>query len=110
MVLDIFDRENDKLLFKNTYEQEGQIKRVEIERFHSNAPDKLYFVHVEIKDIDNLPDQEERIALKKATEPKRQADSDMESSTSEQEEDEIETRRRKTIENAVTRELKRVKK
>ena len=66
MVLDIFDKENDKLIFKNTYDQEGQSKKVEVGRTHPNAPEELYFVHIEVKDMGNLPGQEERRALRKA--------------------------------------------
>ena len=66
MVLDKFDRENDKLIFKNTYDQEGQPKKVEVDRTHTNAPKELFFVHIEVKDIDNLPDQQERTEIKRA--------------------------------------------
>ena len=60
MVLDIIDKENDKLIFKNTYDQEGQPKKIEVGRTHQNAPEELYFVHIEVKDMDSLPTQEER--------------------------------------------------
>ena len=55
MVLDTFDKENDKLIFKNTYDQEGQPKKVEVGRTDPNAPEELYFVHIEMKN--NLPGQ-----------------------------------------------------
>ena len=64
MVLDTFDADNDKLIFKNTYDQEGQPKKVEISRTDPNAPELLLFVHIESKDIDNLPGQDERKALR----------------------------------------------
>ena len=54
MVLDTFDPESDLLIFKNTYDQEGQEKKVKISRTDPNAPEELYFVHIEVKDIDNL--------------------------------------------------------
>ena len=66
MVLDILDKDNDKLIFKNTYDQEGQPKKVEVGRTHPNAPEELYFVHLEVKDIDNLPGQKKREKLKEA--------------------------------------------
>ena len=73
MVLDIFDKENDKLIFKNTYDQEGQPKKVEVGRTHPNAPEDFYFVHIEVKDIDNLPGQEERRAKMEAKIEERKA-------------------------------------
>ena len=73
MVLDTFDKENDKLIFKNTYDQEGQPKKIEVQRTHPNAPEDLYFVHIEIKEKDNLPNQEQRRALKKAEREAKEA-------------------------------------
>ena len=73
MVLDTFDKENDKLIFKNTYDQEGQPKKIEVQRTHPNAPEDLYFVHIEIKEMDNLPNQEQRRALKKAEREAKEA-------------------------------------
>ena len=73
MVLEIFDKENDKLIFKNTYDQEGQPKKIEVQRTHPNAPEDLYFVHIEIKEMDNLPNQEQRRALKKAEREAKEA-------------------------------------
>ena len=73
MVLDIFDKENDKLIFKNTYDQDGQPKKVKVRRTHPNAPEELYFVHIEVKDIDNLPGQEERRAKMEAKIEERKA-------------------------------------
>ena len=65
MVLDamVIDADNDMLIFKNTYDQQGQPKKVRIGRTHPNAPKELYFVHIDIKDMNNLPSQEERAAL-----------------------------------------------
>ena len=54
MVLDTFDPESDMLIFKNTYDQEGQEKQVKISRTDPNAPEELYFVHIKLKDIDSL--------------------------------------------------------
>ena len=68
MVLDTFDANNDMLIFKNTYDDPvcGQPKQFKIRRCDRNAPKELYFVHIEIKDIDSLPGQEEREAVWKA--------------------------------------------
>ena len=57
MVLDTFDEENNMLIFKNTYDDpvNGQPKKFEIPHTNQNAPEELYFVHIEIKDIDSLP-------------------------------------------------------
>ena len=59
MVLDTYDKENDMLIFKNTYDdpENGQPKKFKIARTDPNAPEELYFVHIEIKDMDNLPSQ-----------------------------------------------------
>ena len=54
MVLDTFDPESDMLIFKNTYDQEGQEKKIQVSRSDPNAPEELFFVHIEIKDIDSL--------------------------------------------------------
>ena len=67
MVLDIFYPDNDELIFKNTYDHQGQPKQFKISRTDQNAPEELYFVHMEIKDMHNLPDQEERSYLIKRT-------------------------------------------
>ena len=67
MVLDIFDKENDKLIFKNTYDQDGQPKQVEVGRTHSNAPEELYFVHIEVKDMDKLTVREDIWLILKQT-------------------------------------------
>ena len=66
MVLDKYDQGNDKLIFKNTYDdpENGRPKQFEISRTDTNAPEKLYFVHIEIKEMDSLPSQEERSARK----------------------------------------------
>ena len=62
MVLDIFDPENDMLIFKNTYDnpESGQSKQFKIGRTDPNAPEELYFVHIEVMDMDNLPGQAKR--------------------------------------------------
>ena len=67
VVLDKFDEDNDTLIFKNTYDdpENDQPKQFNIKRTDPNAPEELYFVHIEVKDIDNLPDQAERKALKR---------------------------------------------
>ena len=67
MVLDTYDRERDVLIFKNTYDDPnvGLTKKFEIERTDSNAPRELYFVHIEIRDMLNLPSQNEREANKR---------------------------------------------
>ena len=59
MVLDTFDEDNDTLIFKNTYDdpENGQPKQFKVERTDPSAPDKLYFVHIQIKDMDKLPDR-----------------------------------------------------
>ena len=79
MVLDTYDRARDVLIFKNTYDdpQNGQPKKVEILRTDPNVPEELFFVHIEIQDMDNLPSQEEREENKKAEiEMKKQMDSE----------------------------------
>ena len=70
MVLDTYDRDNDLLIFKNTYDDEssGQTKKFTIQRTDSNAPEELFFVHIEIRETDNLPLQHQRKADKKAEE------------------------------------------
>ena len=57
MVLDEYDAGTDVLTFKNTYDdpEGGQPKKFQIERTAKNAPEELYFVHIEIKDIEELP-------------------------------------------------------
>ena len=60
MVLDTFDEEADMLIFKNTYDQDGQSKQVKVSLHDPNTPEELYFVHLEIKDMDSLPSQAER--------------------------------------------------
>ena len=59
MVLDTFDKENDVLIFKNTYDdpEGGQPKHFQIKRTDPNAPEELFFVHIEIQDMDKLPDK-----------------------------------------------------
>ena len=62
MVLDTYEPNRDLLIFKNTYDDEngGQPKKFKIQRTDPNAPKELYFVHIEIQDIDNLPSEEQR--------------------------------------------------
>ena len=75
MVLDTYNRNQDLLIFKNTYDDpsNGQPKRFTIERTHTNAPKKLFFVNIEIRDMDNLPSQKQRETDKEAEiEKKRQ--------------------------------------
>ena len=68
MVLDTYDPDQDVLIFKNTYDDEsgGQPKQFKIQRAHPNAPDELFFVHIEIRDMNNLPSQEQRKIDKEA--------------------------------------------
>ena len=56
MVLDEYDAGTDVLTF-NTYDdpESGQPKQFQIERTAETAPEELYFVHIEIKDIEELP-------------------------------------------------------
>ena len=58
--IDIYDEQNDMLIFKNTYDdpENGLSKQIEIARTDPNAPEELYFVHIQIKDMDSLPDVE----------------------------------------------------
>ena len=62
MVLDRYDRNQDLLIFKNTYNNPngGQPKRFTIKRTDPNAPEELFFVHIEVQDMANLPSQEQR--------------------------------------------------
>ena len=55
------------LIFKNTYDDpnNGLNKKFEIGRTDPNAPAELYFVHIEVEDIDNLPSQKQREENKK---------------------------------------------
>ena len=57
MVLDIYDEDREVFIFKNTYDQEGQPKQVEVSRHSQNAPKEVYFVHIEIEDTDSLPER-----------------------------------------------------
>ena len=68
MVLDKFDEDNDVLIFKNTYndQENGHPKQFEIRRTDRKAPEELYFVHIDVKDMESLPTQKEREAKKKA--------------------------------------------
>ena len=68
MVLDTYDRDQDLLIFKNTYDDpiSGQPKSFTIKRTDPRAPEELFFVHIEIRDMDNLPSQQQRNKDKKA--------------------------------------------
>ena len=68
MVLDTYNLKQDLLIFKNTYDNEngGQPKKFTISRTHPNAPKELYFVHIEITDMESLPSQRQRKADKEA--------------------------------------------
>ena len=57
MVLYTYDENRDVLIFKNTYDDSeiGQPKKYEIARTHPNAPEEFYFVHIEVRNMDNLP-------------------------------------------------------
>ena len=63
MVLDKYDRERDVFIFKNTYDDpnNGLPKKFEIGRNDPNAPEELYFVHIEVEDMSSLPSQQQRI-------------------------------------------------
>ena len=62
MVLDTFDTTREVFIFKNTYDdpENGQPRRIEIHRTDQNAPEELYFVHIEIRDMAKLPSQSKR--------------------------------------------------
>ena len=68
MVLDTYDKDQDMFIFKNTYNDPtaGQPKKFKIKRTHPNAPEELYFVHIEIRDMENLPSQLQRQFYKAA--------------------------------------------
>ena len=57
MVLDTYDKDQDSFIFKNTYDDPtaGQPKKFKIKRTDPNAPEELYFVHIEVRDMENLP-------------------------------------------------------
>ena len=75
MVLDTYDEERDLFIFKNTYDDEkkGKQKKLEIQRTDPKAPEEFYFVHIDIRDIKNLPSQEEREANKRAENEKKKS-------------------------------------
>ena len=68
MVLDTFDPEEDLFIFKNTFDDEenDQPKRLTIKRKHPNAPKQLFFVHIEVEDMESLPSVDRRKADKQA--------------------------------------------
>ena len=68
MVLDTYDQEKDLLIFKNTYDDKknGNPKRFTIKRTDRNAPKELFFVHIDVREMDKLPSQEQREEDKKA--------------------------------------------
>ena len=59
MLLKSYDQLKDELLFINTYFP----RTVLIRRTDPYAPEELYFVHIKVKDMDNLPGLEEREAI-----------------------------------------------
>ena len=62
MVLDTYEPDEDMFIFKNTYNDEsnGQPKQFKIERTDPNAPEELFFVHIDIRDMKKLPSQKRR--------------------------------------------------
>ena len=68
MVLDTYRPEQELFIFKNTYNDEinGQPKQFKIGRNDENAPEELFFVHIDVRDMVNLPSQNQREANKKA--------------------------------------------
>ena len=58
MVLDTFEKNNDLLIFKNTFNDpdNGQPKQFKIQRTDPNAPEEFYFVHIQTKDTESLVD------------------------------------------------------
>ena len=62
MVLDTYDSVKDLFIFKNTYNDEasGQPKQFKIKRTDPNAPKELFFVHIEVRDMANLPSEDQR--------------------------------------------------
>ena len=73
MILDKFDKDKDMLIFKNAYDESenGQPKKFEIQRTDPTAPEELYFVHIEIRDMKNLPSQKRRKANKQTEKKSR---------------------------------------
>ena len=73
MVLDTYDKVTDMLIFKNTYDdpENGQPKQFEIARTDPNAPEELYFVHIEVKDINNPATKKEKQSILAILTPKR---------------------------------------
>ena len=63
MVLDKYDKENEILIFKNTYNEpeNDQVSQFKIFRTDQNAPEEFFFVHFEIEDMDSLQNVEPRI-------------------------------------------------
>ena len=68
MVLDTYRPDQELFIFKNTYNDEinGQPKQFKIGRNDENAPEELFFVHIDVRDMDNLPSQDQRKANKEA--------------------------------------------
>ena len=68
MVLDTYDKDQDLLIFKNTYDDPngGQPKKFKIKRTHPNAPEELFFVHIDVRNMNNLLSQESRRERKEA--------------------------------------------
>ena len=73
MVLDTFDKNNDMLIFKNTYNdpENDQPKQFKIRRTDPKAPEELYFVHIEVKDINNPATKKEKQSILAILTPKR---------------------------------------
>ena len=73
MVLDTYDKDRDLLIFKNTFDgpTAGRAKKFKIKRTHKKAPKELYFVHIEVRVMENLPSQRQRGADKKAESEKK---------------------------------------
>ena len=78
MVLDKFYDEHDMLIFKNTYsdQENGLTKQFKIKRTDPNSPEELYFVHIEIKDMDTLPDKSSDSDDESSTNSDQESDSD----------------------------------
>ena len=66
MLLESYVQLNDELLFKNTYthvQKARTMPTILIRRTDPYAPEELYFVHIKVKDMENLPGLEEREAI-----------------------------------------------
>ena len=56
MVLDTYQQSQELFVYKNTHDDEinGQPKQFKIRRDDQNAPEEFLFVHIELRDMDNL--------------------------------------------------------